>query len=59
MYSKLREYLKKYHDHFGSNYEGLGFWNDKTDEEAIEEIKECIRTNTPQKKIDFDKNIIY
>lgn len=56
---KLLESLRKYRDHFGECYRGIGFFINKPEDEIIKDIEECIKTNTPQEKIEFDKDSIY
>lgn len=59
MNTELDKYLDLYYQHFGKDYEGIGFWNDKPDKEMIEEIKECIKSNKPQEIPEFNEHELY
>jgi hypothetical protein len=43
----MEEALNKYYEHFGENYP-LGMGNSLTEEEVIERVEHCIKTNTKE-----------
>lgn len=54
----LQQALKEYEKYFGTNYfHYIGF--EKTEEEIIQEIEECIRTGKKQKGPAYDDEKIY